>query len=296
MNRRLAGLLLVVFALWMPTVQVFAVQSVPTSLNIRRVQSSPAAISFNYPASSFQRDYLIDVSGSLEISTSNSLTFQQSTVNGLVFILTIYLHDRIVGMTKSQVTVFESPYSIYWEAKFWVTAPVPDAYSGFNLVASFVGTETFAPSTSQSSIFLDIDKLQVTDFPILSMDAALRPLSTQIRVLTVADIPYGSMFYVSLGGTFTANYSAPCLNAPRPQWCGSASMPSLALPIGLTIHLTVTDGKQIVQSIDIVTDGGTGWTTQFWLSRSVANYYLIGVFQGIRGRFAPTLTQAPLLL
>jgi hypothetical protein len=75
--------------------------------------------------------------------------------------------------------------------------------------------------------------------------------------------------------------------------CDSPFEPDAALPIGLTIHLTVTDGKQIVETINIVTDGSKFWSTQFWVPKPSTGYYLIAIFNGA-GEFSPAFTQTVL--
>jgi hypothetical protein len=270
-------------------VQAVATQDIPTTLSIHRVKPTPGKISFNYRINSFERDYLVDVSGSLE--TPSSIEFENSSTNGLLLIFTVYKGNQIIETSQNQATVFESPYSTYWTTKFWITVPLPDACAGLDLVAYFAGSENLSPSTARASMFFDIDTAQITDFPLLYMNASLQPVSTRLAVLTTSVIPYESNFYVSVGGTFTANYSTPCLNQPWSYLCDSPSEPDAALPIGLTIHLTVTDGKQIVETINIVTDGSKFWSTQFWLPKPSTGYYLIAIFNGVQGEFSPTLTQ-----
>ena len=290
LRRLLALLLLGIFVLGVPAAQCAAVQATPTTLSIRRVKSTPGSFSFNYPVNSFQRDYLVDISGSLE--TSSSIELRTPPTNGLLFIFTVYKGDRIVKTVQSQVTVYESAHSTYWTAKFWVTVPLPDAYAGLDVVAYFAGSGILSPSSARTSLFFDIDTVQFTDFPSLYANASLPPVSTSLTILATSVTPYESMYYVSVKGTFTANYSTPCLNRPWSVSCDSPSEPDApALPSGLTIHLTVTDGKQIVQTIDIVTNGLLFWSTQFWLPRPSTTYYLIAIFNGVQGEFSPTLTQ-----
>jgi hypothetical protein len=268
-------------------------QATPTALSIRRVKSTPASFSFNYTINSFQRDYLVDISGSLE--TPSLIELRTSQTKGLLFIFTVYKGNRIVKTVQSLVTVYESADSTYWTARFWITVPLPDTYAGLDVVAYFVGSEILSPSTARASLFFDIDTVQFTDFPSLYANASLPPVSTRLTILTTSVTPYESMFYVSVTGTFTANYSTPCVNQPWSSSCDTPAEPDApALPSGLTIHLTVTDGKQIVQTIDIVTNGILFWSTQFWLPKPSTTYYLIAIFNGVRGEFSPTLTQVPL--
>jgi hypothetical protein len=96
------------------------------------------------------------------------------------------------------------------------------------------------------------------------------------------------MFYASLKGTFTANYSMRC---DRAQLCYYQVQPNApSAPIGMT----TTDGIQVVEAFNIVTDGLLYWSTDFWLPKSSTNYYLIAIFNGIPGEFLPTLTQVTL--
>jgi hypothetical protein len=293
LKRFLALLLVGIFVFEVPAAQCVAMQGTPTILSIRRVKSTPGSFSFNYPINSFQRDYLVDIAGSLE--TPGSIELGASPANGLLFIFTVYKENRIVKTAQSQVTVYESAHSAYWTASFWVTVPLPDAYAGLDVVAYFAGSGSLSPSTAQALLSFDIDTVQFTDFPSLYVNASLPPILTRLTILATSVTPYESMFYVAVKGTFTANYSTPCLNRPWSPSCDSPSEPDApALPNGLTIHLTVTDGKQIVQTIDIVTNGLLFWSTQFWLPKPLTAYYLIAIFNGVQGEFSPTLTQVQL--
>lgn len=153
MNQLIAGLLIVIFVLEIPAAQAVATQSVPTTLSIRWVKSTPWSIlSAHYPFSGSEtKEFLLEVSGSLE----TPIAFERSQMNGLVFIFTVYKDNQIVKTAQSYVTVFESPYSTYWTAKFLITLPLPDANAKFNLVAYFAGSENLSPSTAQTPLFLD---------------------------------------------------------------------------------------------------------------------------------------------
>jgi hypothetical protein len=286
LNQLTIGLLLILPLLMITMSQAIAQPEIPTTLSIQRVIPTPGSISFSYTINSFQRDFLLDVSGSLK----TDLTTLTSVMNSLVFTFTVLKNNQIVQTAQSQVTVTDSANSLYWTTNFWITIPLPDAYAGFSLVASFAGSENLSPSTAQTFMFLELNSPPeiITNYapPIVS---DLLPLPTSIVVKTSAVTPYGSMFYVSIGGTFTANYSMRC--GPQ-HHCDYQNEPDApALPIGLTIHFTVTDGKQVVTAFDIVTNGPLLWSTQFWLPRPLTNYYLIAIFNGVPGVFSPTLTQ-----
>jgi hypothetical protein len=155
LNQLIAGLLIVIFVLEIPAAQAVAMQGIPTTLSIVWVKSTPWSIlSAHYPFSGSEtKDFLVDVSGIL--GTPSSIAFERSPMNGLVFIFTVYKDNQIVKTGQSYVTVFESPYSAYWTAKFLITVPLPDAYARFNLVAYFAGSEKLSSSTTHAPLFLD---------------------------------------------------------------------------------------------------------------------------------------------
>jgi len=286
LNQLTIGLLILLPILSITIPQTIAQPEIHTTLSIQRVIPTPGSISFSSQINSFQQGFLLDVSGSLK----TDLATLSSVMNSLVFTFTVLRENQIVQTSQSQVTVTDSANSLYWTASFWITVPLPDAYAGYSLVASFAGSENLSPATAQTFLFLELNSPleTITNYSPPIVGGSL-PLPTRIVVKTSAVVPYGSMFYVSVGGTFTANYSMRC--GPQ-HLCDYQNEPDApALPIGLTIHFTVTDGKQVVTAFDIVTDGTQFWSTQFWLPKPLTDYYLIAIFNGVPGVFAPTLTQ-----
>jgi len=287
LNMLTIGLLIFLPFVMITLPQAIAMPETPTSLVIQRVIPTPGSISFSYPLNSFRRDFLLAVSGSLK----TDLTMLPAPgMNSLVFTFTVLKQNQIVQTIQSQVILTDSANSLYWTTNLWITVPLPDAYAGFSLVAYFAGSGNLSPSTAQTFLFLELNTPleTVTSYTPPIVSGSL-PRPTSIVVKTSAVVPYGSMFYVSIGGTFTANYSTSC--GPQ-RFCGHQTEPDApALPIGLTIHFTITDGKQVVTAFNIVTNGLLSWSTQFWLPKPLTNYYLIAIFNGVPGEFSPTFTQ-----
>ena len=116
----------------------------------------------------------------------------------------------------------------------------------------------------------------------------IQPIATRIIIWATTAAVYDSQYYVSVKGTFTANYSTHCV---APNWCSHPSEPDApALPIGLILRLTVTDGTRAIQTFNIVTNGMEWWSTEFWLPKAPTSYHLSVTFNGY-AEFQPTSTE-----
>ena len=123
LNQLTVGLLIILPLLMITMPQAIAQPEIPTTLSIQRVIPTPGSISFSYQINSFQRDFLLDVSGSLK----TDLTTLASVMNSLVFTFTVLKDNQIVQTAQSQVIVTDSANSLYWTTSFWITIPLPDA-------------------------------------------------------------------------------------------------------------------------------------------------------------------------
>jgi hypothetical protein len=86
------GLVLVSVILSIPMSQAVAMQSIQTSFSIQRVVPTPGSISFDNVVNRFQRDFLLDVSGSLK----SEVTPENVAIKSAIFVFTLYKDSQIV--------------------------------------------------------------------------------------------------------------------------------------------------------------------------------------------------------
>lgn len=280
---------IILIFLAIPVVHAIDLQNVQSNLSIRRVVSTPGEITFSDSVRRFQRNFLLDVSGDLRIASS---TIEASKVSNVVLTFTVLKGSQIIQSVQSHGNEYDFELSSYWSAEFWITVPLPDIYSELTLIAYFPGYGNASSSTVQYPLYLTSNSsLELKSNPAQIFKGVL-PRSTSIVIHKPTIEQYGTMYYVSVSGTFTANYSMKCFPANS---CGKQNGPiAPALPIGLTIHFIIADGKQIISTFDIVTDGLQAWTVQFWLLNPTTAYYLDTFFDGVPGEFSPTLAQTVL--